>query len=55
MKESFLYIGNKDDKLVIHLFAKTLAEINKCMTFGSRDVKAFKSCGCYLLDWFFTL
>lgn len=44
MKEK--YIGNKGDKLVIHLFAKTLAEINKCMTFR-RDVKAFKSWGCY--------
>lgn len=45
MKEK--YIGNKDDKLVIHLLAKTLADIIKCLTFSNRDVKAFKSCGCY--------
>lgn len=32
---------------MIYLFAKTLAEVIKCLTSDNRNVKAFKSCGCY--------
>ena len=41
------YIEKKDDKLVIYLSVKKLAEITKYLTLGNREGKPFKRHDCF--------